>query len=192
MKAENYLDNLSENMRNGEMEAVKKQLYAYKPETMRQRYAVLPFYMEYETKYAKKEKYGDIVKELAGAEKEVSKAGYSGMDTAWYLAALIDVIDNMSFEIYEQYRKLQDIFKQTLAKVLQNSGTDSVSVSEKAMLAYCILKACRMGILLKEKYAARGMEMVESLSGDGQDAEEAEILSMARGQYAELQKELEM
>jgi len=158
-------------------------------------YATLPFYMEYETKYEKKEKYGDIVKWLEERKETLSSADHPQKDTCWYLMTLLDVIDYMSFEIYEQYRKLQDIFKETLRDVLKETDNGSVlSAPEKAMTAYCILKACNMGIVLKEKYADAGMRLMECLAEEGYDASakarEAEILMLAYGQYLKLQKEL--
>lgn len=158
-------------------------------------YATLPSYMEYETKYEKKEKYGDIVKWLEEKKETLFSEDHPQKDTFWYLMTLLDVMERMSFEIYEQYRKLQDIFKGMLRDVLKETGNGSaLSASEKAMAAYCVLKACNMGIVLKEKYADTGMRLMECLAEEGYDASEqvreAEILMLAYGQYFKLQKEL--
>ncbi len=158
-------------------------------------YATLPFYMEYETKYAKKEKYGDIVKWLEEKKETLFSEDHPQKDTFWYLMTLLDVMERMSFEIYEQYRKLQDIFKGMLRDVLKETDNGSaLSASEKVMAAYCVLKACNMGIVLKEKYADTGMRLMECLAEEGYDASEqvreAEILMLAYGQYLKLEKEL--
>lgn len=168
-------------------------------------YMAQPFYMEYETRYNKKEKYNDIIsqfenvqkylyddekglcyhaydemKEQFWADKETGRSGNFWLRSmGWYLMALVDTMDHMSFEIYEQYRKLQDIFKLVLKGILKYQDKDSklfyqvidrsdveenyLETSGSAMVGYAILKACRMGILLKEKYASVGMEIVESL-----------------------------
>ncbi len=168
-------------------------------------YMAQPFYMEYETKYGKKEHYNDIISQFENVQKFMfnDKKGlcYHAFDEektqfwadketgcssnfwlrsmGWYLMALVDVMDNMSIEIYEQYRKLQDIFKAVLKGLLQYQDKESrlfyqvidrsdakgnyLETSGSAMAAYAVLKACRMGILLKEKYVPAGMEIVESL-----------------------------
>lgn len=169
-------------------------------------YMALPFYMEYETKYEKKEKYNDIINQFENAQKLLynreRKLYYHAYDEAkeqfwadkktgcspnfwlrsmgWYLMALVDTMDSMSFEIFEQYRKLERIFKQALSGILQYQDEESklfyqivdrgdtvgnyLETSGSAMIAYSIMKACRMGILLKEKYAGKGMEILEQLT----------------------------
>lgn len=168
-------------------------------------YMAQPFYMEYETKYDRKEKYGDIISQFENVQKylynEEKGLCYHACDTkkiqfwadkdtgcsksfwlrsmGWYLMALVDVMDNMSIEIYEQYRKLQDIFKQLIKGILayrdEKTGLfyqvidqrtlegNYIETSGSAMVGYAILKGCRMGLLLKEKYQKTGEEIVESL-----------------------------
>ena len=168
-------------------------------------YMAQPFYMEYETKYDKKGQYKDIVKQFENVQKylyneekglcyhaydETKTQFWADKDTGcspnfwlrsmgWYMMALVDVLDKMSFEIYEQYRKIQDIFKLMHKGIMQYQDKETklfrqiidrddievnyIETSGSAMVAYAIIKACRMGILSKEKYAASGIEMVESL-----------------------------
>lgn len=111
-------------------------------------YRIQPFYMEYETVCGKKEKYNDIIKQFENAQEMLSGGEDQIRCTVLYLAALVDTMENMSIQIYEQYRKLEDIFKQVLKGVLTNNGGD---IFENAIIGYCILKACRMGILFKRK-----------------------------------------
>lgn len=168
-------------------------------------YMAQPFYMEYETKYDKKEKYNDIIHQFENVQKymydEEKGLCYHGYDEAktqfwadkktgcsasfwlrsigWYLMALVDVMDEMSVEIYEQYRKLEDIYRLVLRGILKYQDKESrlfyqvadrsdaegnyTETSGSLMVAYSILKACRMGILLKEKYAAVGMDILERI-----------------------------
>lgn len=168
-------------------------------------YMALPFYMEYETKYEKKEKYNDIINQFSNAQKllynkerglyyhaydEMKEQFWADRKTGcspnfwlrsmgWYLMAIVDTMDNMSFEIFEQYKKLEGIFKQALSGILKYQDEESklfyqivdrgdtvgnyLETSGSAMIAYSIMKACRMGILLKEKYVCRGIEILESL-----------------------------
>ena len=59
-----------------------------------------------------------------------------------YLAALVDVIDGISFEIYEKYRTLTAVYKRVLKDALAEG-------EETPELTYAILKGCNIGILLK-------------------------------------------
>ncbi|MDE5933479.1 MAG: glycoside hydrolase family 88 protein [Lachnospiraceae bacterium] len=156
-------------------------------------YRIQPFYMEYETVYGKKEKYNDIIVQFENARKIIcGEENGQCRSIEQYLVALVDTMDNMSIQIYEQYRKLQDMFKETLKAVLEKQDAES------ALIGYCILKACRMGILLKEKYVGTGMEIVEKLAAQAKSAadkgcstEEICTFIMAYGQYLQTKKEME-
>lgn len=168
-------------------------------------YMVMPFYAEYETKYDKKEKYNDIISQFENVQERMydKEKGlcYHGYDEArvqfwadsqtgcsssfwlrsmgWYLMALVDTAEGISVEIYEQYRKLVDIYRLLVKgmlgyrdkesglfyQVIDKGGTEGnyTETSGSLMVAYSILKACRMGILLKEKYASVGMEILEAV-----------------------------
>lgn len=168
-------------------------------------YMAQPFYMEYETRYDKKEKYNDIISQFDNVQKflynkerglcyhaydEAKEQFWADKKTGcspnfwlrsmgWYLMALVDTMDSMSFEIFEQYKKLEGIFKQMLNGILLYQDRESklfyqiidrgdtvgnyLETSGSAMIAYAILKGCRMGILLKEKYVCRGEEILNSL-----------------------------
>ncbi len=160
-------------------------------------YMLLPFYTAYETVYDKKEKYNDIIgqfenvrKLLYDTDKECGGVQELPlMDRVKYLTALVDTIDCMSIEIYEQYRKLQDMFRQALQDVLQYRKEEK-GVCENALIAYCILKACGMGIILKEKYVGTGMEIVEKLA-EAELPEKTGVFVSACGQYLRMKKELE-
>lgn len=189
-------------------------------------YKTQPFYMAYETTYGKKEKYNDIINQFENVEKflynenrDFSPFGLQMRSLACYLAAFVDTLDHMSFEIYEQYRVLQDAFKMALQKTLpyqsQESclfpsriGAEADAVTENtlqideagsAIIGYSILKACRMGILLKEKYVASGIEIIESLTrnalfsdkGFAEDIEGIGMFIMACGEYLRMKKEMD-
>ena len=168
-------------------------------------YMAQPFYMEYETKYDGKSKYNDILEQFRNVRKylynEEKGLSYHAYDEAkiqpwcnketgcspnfwlrsmgWYLMALIDVMDAMSEEIYEQYRELQEIFKESVKGILQYQDEKTklfyqvidrsdvegnyLETSGSAMIGYAILKACRMGVLSKEKYGPIGVAIVEGL-----------------------------
>ena len=161
-------------------------------------YRIQPFYMEYETVYDKNEKYNDIIGQFENVQKMICGEGETQIRSmAQYMAALVDTMDNMSIQIYEQYRKLQDMFKQALTGILGRRD-DDMDVFGSAMTGYCILKACRMGILLREKYVDKGMEIVEKLTakiGSPEKAaystEEICAVLMAYGQYLQTKKEMD-
>ncbi len=97
----------------------------------------------------------------------------------WYLMALVDVMDHMSKEIYELYRDLEMLFKEALNGILQYQDKKTglfyqvidrsdiknnyLETSGSAMIGYAIIKACRIGILSKEKYAKIGVDIVDAL-----------------------------
>ena len=64
------------------------------------------------------------------------------------LALLIDIIEEMSPEIYEHYRALQDIFREGIRTQLEGRNR---AFSEP--LACAVKKGCATGTLLAEKYA---------------------------------------
>lgn len=156
-------------------------------------YTVQPFYMEYETRYDKKAKYSDIIRQFERAENLLKTGGAAGRQSGLYLTALIDALSGMSFEIYEKYRNLQDAFK----RVLRETGVcyrEDAGDAENAGIAYVVMKAGRMGVLLKEKYAAAGMEIVKSLAENRladilADSHAAGPFLCAYGQYLQLRRE---
>jgi unsaturated rhamnogalacturonyl hydrolase len=168
-------------------------------------YMAQPFYMEYETKYENKEHYEDIVNQFRNVRKyiydEASALYYHAYDEAriqiwadketgkspnfwlramgWYLMAIIDTMDVMSKEIFEQYKTLEGIFKEAVTGILQYQDKESklfyqvidkgdiegnyVETSGSAMVAYAIMKGCRLGVLSKEKYQEIGEGILNSI-----------------------------
>lgn len=168
-------------------------------------YMAQPFYMEYETKYNNKENYNDILNQFRNVRKYMYDPGkklyYHGYDAAkvqpwadkttglspnfwlrsmgWYLMALIDVIDNMSEEIYEQYREYCDLFKEAADGILQYRDTKTglfyqvidhgtaqgnyTETSGSAMAAYAVMKGARLEVISREKYSRVGMDIFDGI-----------------------------
>lgn len=168
-------------------------------------YMAQPFYMEYETRYNKKENYNDMLNQFRNVRKYMydpdKKLYYHGYDEAkiqpwanketglspnfwlrsmgWYLMALIDVIDNMSEEIYEQYREYCDLFKEAIDGILQYKDKNTnlfyqvidhadtegnyTETSGSAMIAYAVMKAARLGVISCEKYADEGIAIFDGI-----------------------------
>ena len=109
--------------------------------------AEMPAYTEQDTKVEKKAHYAQIVEKFRNAD-------CSQIQDLMYL---IDTINQMSPEIYEHYRGLQDIFRANMHRLLEKirEQGDVYRVKdeeEKALLAACLEKACANKTLLKEKY----------------------------------------
>ena len=145
-------------------------------------YMAQPFYMAYETKFNNKENYNDIISQFANVRKflynEEKMLYYHGYDEAriqpwadketglsknfwlramgWYLMAIVDTMDEMSEEIFEHYKALEELFKEAITGILKYQDKDSklfyqiidrsdveanyLETSGSAMVAYAILK----------------------------------------------------
>lgn len=157
----------------------------------------LPFYMEAETRYGKKEQYNHIIAQFDNVQKAIQdpESGLTVADleqVGYDMMALVEVMDAMNIEIYEQYRKLQDDYKALLKEMLKKKEQWSVRVD--MMMAYTMLKGCRMNIMLKEKYADAAFGLLEDVSlqlPEDASALDAGIYMMAYAQSLMLQKEME-
>lgn len=133
---------------------------------------VYPVYMEYETGYNKKAGYMDIAAQLTVLAERV-RADYDAMHAACLLKTLTDTLAVASPEIYEHYRTLQDLLRETAALLVEKEQlamtafpeahlkTD-VSGKEKDALKLAgsaLVEACEKDFLSAEKYAAMGREL---------------------------------
>lgn len=123
--------------------------------------AVLPFYMNYETKFNKKAGYQEIVNRFLGIRHKLSKEEnqLNLVSESSYLTALIDTIDVMSIEIFEHYKALEILFKEAVRKIAP--GGNPPRILEPAQCT-AILKACRIGVLSRERYEAAGDSIFNS------------------------------
>lgn len=166
-------------------------------------YMALPFYMTYETKYNKCKNYKDIIRQFKVVEKTMkdSKTGlyYHAYDSSremfwcdketgvsknfwgramgWYTMAILDTIEEMDEQIFEDYRYLTDLFKEVidaLLKVQSDSGMfyqvldkkdvkgNYLETSASAIIAYALFKGVNMGIL-PERYVKYGYKTYEDI-----------------------------
>lgn len=168
-------------------------------------YMAQPFYMAYEMAYGGMASVSDIVKQfqnvrahLYDPEKGLS---YHAWDEArlqpwankrtglspnfwlrsmgWYLMALVDCMSLMSEELFEHYKALESIFKESVRGILRYQDKETglfyqvidhpeaeknyLESSGSAMVAYAILKGARIGALNAEKYAPCGRRAFEGL-----------------------------
>lgn len=98
----------------------------------------------------------------------------------WYLLALIECLDAIDESVYEYYNDLKELFKEALRGILQYQDKetglfyqviDRADVSENyletsgsAMIAYAMLKACRMKVILAEKYKDNAERIFNALA----------------------------
>ncbi|MBR6381841.1 MAG: glycoside hydrolase family 88 protein [Lachnospiraceae bacterium] len=164
-----------------------------------------PFYMAYTTRYEKKEHYADIVSQFVTTDRYLYNPekglSYHACDTTkrifwadpetgcsknfwlrsigWYLMALVDTMDLMSEEIYEQYRTLVDLYRKSIKGILQYQDPETglfyqvvdhpeaegnyPEASGSAMVACTIFRACKAGILLPEKYLPAAEKIMAGL-----------------------------
>lgn len=164
-------------------------------------YFTHPFYMEYESRFDGMAKLHDITSQFKNArrmlwkdEKGLNGYGYSeaedwlmaGMGktfkaypTGLHLMALIDCIELCSEMLYEHYRALVDIFRESIRGVMKYQRADGLfgetldapagapndytETAGSAMIAYCLFKAVRLGVLNDEKYLPAARRMFASL-----------------------------
>lgn len=168
-------------------------------------YKLQPFYMEYETLFNKKENYRDIMnqfentrkylfnprkqlynhdydesREISCSESEICVSeNFSLSEMGYFLMALIDTMEVMSEEIFEHYKRLEFLLKESVKgllsyqdkntklfyhKIIKSDNNDSyLETSASAMISYAILKACRLGVLQKEKYQWIGEEIINHI-----------------------------
>ena len=97
----------------------------------------------------------------------------------WYLVALVDTMEEMDGRVYDHFRQLSDIYKQAITGVLKYQDPESLlfyqvvdhpeaegnylETSGSAMIAASILKACRLKVLLAEKYQQQGEDILEAI-----------------------------
>lgn len=97
----------------------------------------------------------------------------------WYLMALVDCYELASEELYDCKRALGDLYREAIAGVLRWQDLDSklfyqlialpeekgnyLESSGSLMVAYSILKACRLELLLADKYQKTGEEILQSI-----------------------------
>lgn len=114
----------------------------------------LVFYTKYETKLGGKEHYQDVMNRYKAAFAKAEK------NDAYFMASVIEGIDSIDQAIYEYYDGLKKLFKETLAHFLSEDEHD---LNDKALAAFAILKACRLKVILTEKYEEIGLKLYDEV-----------------------------
>lgn len=166
-------------------------------------YMAQPFYTRYMTLRGKKD-YQDIVNQFKNVfeimydkDKHLYYHGYDSSRTmfwadkktglsknfwlraiGWYTVALIDVLDFMDEQLYDEYNTIKTIFKKTIDGILEYQDKDSkmfyqvpnfpgregnyLETSGSSMVAYAILKGVRLNVL-PERYQKIGVDIFNGI-----------------------------
>lgn len=138
--------------------------------TVEEAYKELPAFMKRDTEEGKKENYNAIrdqfkeVDELFYKEHQEADLKTAGL----YLMSLIDTMSVMSQEIFEHYKCFEGLYKKALKAVLAYydeekgmlpakldapvSDENPLDMTGSFMVAYAMMKGCRMKAILSEKY----------------------------------------
>jgi unsaturated rhamnogalacturonyl hydrolase len=109
----------------------------------------------------------DESRKEAWADKETGlSSNFWGRAEGWFVMALIDVLEEMDEEMLKQYKELGEIFEEAILGLLKYQDSETgmwyqildkgkqegnyLETSASLMIAYGILKGCRLGHLLKE------------------------------------------
>lgn len=117
----------------------------------------LAFYTKYETKLGGKEHYQDVMNRYRNA------AGKPEKNDAYFMTAVIEGIESIDQAIYEYYDGLKRLFKASLANFLAEEDADK---NDKVLAAFAILKACRLKVILAEKYEQVGLALYNEIEED--------------------------
>lgn len=122
----------------------------------------------------------DESKEAKWANKETgTSANFWLRAMGWYMIALIDTMSVMEQPVYEYYRALGDLFKEALTGLMKYQDKETgmfyqvidhpeeagnyLETSGSAMIAYAMIKACRMKVILAEKYEENALHILNSI-----------------------------
>ena len=167
-------------------------------------YMMQPFYTRYVTLRGKKD-YSDIINQFNNVKKimfnEKDKLYYHGYDSArkmfwadketglsknywlrsigWYTVGLVDVLDYMDDQMYDEYNTIKEILKESIDGILLYQDKESkmlwhvpnfpgregnyLETSGSSMIAYAILKGVRLGAL-PERYRQIGVDIFNGIA----------------------------
>lgn len=117
---------------------------------------VYPAYAAYETTENKKEGYPDIMAQMRVLKKHV-ESEFTAENGADYTAALLHTVEQISPEIYENYRELLDDFRSAVKHMLEqyyDAKENKFAMNDTSKKVFCetVQQACAEYLLLAEKY----------------------------------------
>jgi len=162
-------------------------------------YLVHPFYLEYENRFNDRKNYYDVSGQFKAARKLLyrEEAGlYSLVYTedaaaadefqakamGLHMMAMVDSYDLTSEELYDCKRTIGDGYREAIKGMMEwhkNNADEKTAL----MTAYSILKACRLELLLADKYQKTGEALLEAAAGEKTDVLTQGVLMLAYGEY---------
>lgn len=162
-------------------------------------YMIHPFYLEYENRFNDRKNYYDVSGQFKTARKLLyreeaglySRVYAEGAETAdefqaeamgLHMMAMVDSYDLTSEELYDCMRTIGDGYREAIKGMIEWHKSNK---DEKAalMTAYSILKACRLELLLADKYQKTGEALLEEAAGEKTDVMTQGVLMLAYGEY---------
>lgn len=133
-------------------------------------YETLPFRMAYEMKLNRMEKVGATAAMFRSAHQRLwdRKTGMHGdslQEEGWFLLALTDAIAVCSDQLYEHWRAMVDIYRETLRgvlPVLADADTQTMT-----LLLYALLTGVEMGLIDPERYLPVARKGIAALREKG-------------------------
>lgn len=166
-------------------------------------YMAQPFYTRYITLRGNKN-YSDVINQYKNVRKlmfdEQAKLYYHGYDSTktmfwanfetglsknfwlrsigWFTVSLVDVLDYMDEQLYDEYNTIRELLKETIEGIIQYQDKDSkmfyqvpnypnregnyLETSGSCMIAYAILKGVRLNAL-PERYRQIGLDIFSGI-----------------------------
>ena len=117
---------------------------------------VYPVYAAYETTENKKEGYPDIMAQMRVLKRHAERE-FTAENGADYTAAMLHTVEQISPEIYENYRELLDDFRGAVKRMLEqyyDAKENKFAMDDTSKKVFCdaVQKACAEYLLLAEKY----------------------------------------
>jgi hypothetical protein len=151
---------------------------------------VMPFYIEYETRFNKKNGYNDICLMYSRIWEQSwnEEAGRLETDGIFdlkkellFLESIVEGLDVMSIQIYEDYDLLRSMLKKAVrGLVMQREMTDADAMTA-GLAAGILLKSIRRGYISAEKYESvaklYASKLMKSFPDGAVEAESAEVLA---------------
>ena len=122
-------------------------------------FSTLAFYMMCETKLGKKQAYKDIVDYFMEMKEVIDKNDMKYSKISFFMAVL-DTLEGMSEQIYEYYHELKTMFR----NLLKSGVPYDADTEEPFIVAATNLRACRMKVLLTEKYEQMAVDILAEVS----------------------------
>lgn len=145
--------------------------------------AALPFRMAYEMKLNRMERVGATAAMFLSVHRRLwnAKTGRhnaSLREDAWFLMAVLDAVETCSDQLYEHWRALVDIYRETLPGVLKAAA--EADVQTQALVLYALLRGVQRELIDPERYLPRARKGIGVLCQNGEERA-AEVLERIFG-----------